>query len=300
MAFTKKYIPSKTLCIIDIGSYKLRVCAARFKNKHIHVLGYSEKRQDISYFANQECLNLPGLCENISEAIGKLEKDINLPLEDVIINYPFGELFLASKKINYKRNFPHNTLSLEELNTIIESVEKLCLTSLNKQIDKLYGLSPEEVQILLSRVNSISIDGKRQEKIIGAYGENMKISLLNAFIPAGKHTLLTQIGNAIGKNIFRILPTEYCIAKIFSQKDVCIINIGATQTTISLKQDGDITGISKIPIGINDLVTKIAKAHSLTRDEIIHSLNSEQFSQEKKEFLDIWEESIAITLSEIL
>ena len=225
MGFTKHHIPSKTLCIIDIGSYKLRVCAARFKNKNIEILGYTEKRQDISYFANQECLNLPGLCNNITEAIKKLENLIEFPLDNIIINYPFGELFLGSKQINYKRKFPHNDISLSELELIMTSVEKLCLKSLNAQIDKLYGLSEKEVQILLSRVNSISIDGQFHEKIIGKQGENMKISLLNAFIPNNKHTLLSQIGNVIEKNIFRVLPTEYCITKIFSQKDVVIINI---------------------------------------------------------------------------
>jgi hypothetical protein len=53
----------------------------------------------------------------------------------------------------------------------------------------------------------------------------MKISLLNAFIPSSKHQLISQIGNVLGKNIYRILPTEYCITKIFARKDVLIINL---------------------------------------------------------------------------
>lgn len=89
MSFTKYDIPAKTFCIIDMGSYKLRLCAARFKNKQIELLSYSEKRQDISYFANNECLNLPGLCNNISEAIKKLERESGETLDNIIINYPF-------------------------------------------------------------------------------------------------------------------------------------------------------------------------------------------------------------------
>lgn len=300
MSFTKQHIPSKILCILDIGSYKLRACAARFKNKNIEILGYCEKRQDISYFANNECLNLPGLCENISEVLKKLEHLIELPLDDIVINYPFGELFLGSKKINYRRKLPHNKLTLSELEDIMQSVEKLCLKSLNEDIDKLYGLSPKEVQILLSRVNSVSIDWIIQEKIIGALWENLKISLLNAFIPSNKHMLISQIGNVIGKNMFKVLPTEYCITKIFPQKDVVIINVGATQTTLSLKKDGDVLSISKIPIGINDLVKKIIKQKSITRVDIIDQLNSDKFQTEKQEFLQIWGEGIGITLQEVL
>lgn len=300
MSFTKHHIRPKNLCIIDIGSYKLRVCAARFKNKKIEILGYTEKRQDISYFANQECLNLPGLCNNISEAIEKLEDLIDFPLDDIVINYPFWELFLGSKNINYKRDFPHKKITIEELEKIMTSVEKLCLKSLNEDIDKLYGLSENEVQILLSRVNNISIDHTEQEKIIGKSWENMKISLLNAFIPSNKHTLISQIWNVIGKNIFRILPTEYCISKVFPQKNLVIINIGATQTTISLKLQEKVIWISKVPIGINDLVNKVVKHHKDTREEIIEKLKWESYGKEKEDFLSIWWESIGITLSELL
>ncbi len=59
MNFIKQDISAKTLCIIDIGSYKLRICAASFKNKRVEILAYHEKRQESSYFANQECTNLP-------------------------------------------------------------------------------------------------------------------------------------------------------------------------------------------------------------------------------------------------
>ncbi len=166
MVFTKQHIPAKTLCIIDIGSYKLRVCAASFKNQRIEVLGYHEKRQDISYFSNQECKNLPGLCRNISEAIEKLEKDLDISLEEIVINYPFGEIFLASKHIYHTRKQPQNPLNEAELESIMQSVEKHCLTQLAADVDTLYGLTEKEIQILLSRVNSIRIDGVIQEKLI--------------------------------------------------------------------------------------------------------------------------------------
>jgi Tfp pilus assembly PilM family ATPase len=100
--------------------------------------------------------------------------------------------------------------------------------------------------------------------------------------------------------MFKVLPTEYCITKIFPQKDVVIINVGATQTTLSLKKDGDVLSISKIPIGINDLVKKIIKQQSITRVDIIDQLNSDMFQTEKQEFLQIWGEGIGITLQEVL
>ena len=301
MGFTKQHIPAKTLCIVDIGSYKLRVCAAKFKNKKISILWYHEKRQDISYFANGECHNLPWLCENIIETIKKLETNIDISLGNIIINYPFGELFLSSRKINYKRSLPHSRISTRELEDILWSVEKLCLSRLTDEVDKLYGLTPEELQIILSRVNHVRIDGEKVEKIIWKQWENLKISLLNAFIPASKNTLLSQIGNATWKKIFRILPVEYCLTKIFHESNIVIINIWATGTTISVKKDWDVIWISKISMGINDLVNKISRNHDITRAKIVNTLgDSELYEKEKWEFLRIWSETIWLTLSEIL
>ncbi len=300
MVFTKQHIPAKVLCIIDIGSYKLRVCAASFLNQRIEVLGYNEKRQDTSYFSNQECKNLPGLCRNISESIEKLEKDLALSLDEIVINYPFGELFLASKKIHHTRKHPHTWVDENELESIMEVVEKQCLKHLSEEVDILYGLTASEIQILLSRVNGIRLDGVTQEKIIGKKGETMTLSLVNAFIPLRKYHLLSQIGQVLGKKIFRILPTEFCITKIFPQEDIVIINVGATQTTLSLKQEGEVRGVSKISIGINDLVNKIAKHSELPRAEIIDMLSEKKYEQEKQEFLQIWGESIGVTLQDML
>lgn len=300
MSFIKKHIKAKTLCIIDIGSYKLRVCAARFKNQKIDILGYTEKRQDISYFSNQECTNLPGLCQNISETIQKLEAQILLPLDEIVINYPFWELFLGSKKINYKRKNTGRWVTLNELEEIMESVEKLCLKQLTWDVEKLYWMTANDVQILLSRVNKMTIDGESYDKIIGREWANMKISLLNAFIPESKHRLMLQMGKVINKKIFRILPTEYCITKIFTQKNIVIINVGATQTTVSVIRDQDVAWISKISIGIQDLVNKISRNTHETKAEIIQKLSSQAYAQEKKEFLAIWWESFWLTLNEIL
>lgn len=79
-----------------------------------------------------------------------------------------------------------------------------------------------------------------------------------------------------------------------------IINIGATQTCVSLKLEGEVRGISKIPIGINDLVNKISKISHAPRAEIIEHLSEELYLDEKRDFLSVWGESIGISLQEIL
>lgn len=89
MAFTKKHIAAKTFALIDIGRYKIRVCAAQFKNRKITILGYHEKRQDASYFSQNQCVNVPGLCRNIADSLEYIESSIESPLSKLVIHYSF-------------------------------------------------------------------------------------------------------------------------------------------------------------------------------------------------------------------
>ena len=50
MAFTTKKIKSKTVGIIDIWTYKIRVAITKYKNKDLELIGYWEKRSFINEY----------------------------------------------------------------------------------------------------------------------------------------------------------------------------------------------------------------------------------------------------------
>jgi len=300
VSFTKKNIPTKTYCIIDIGSYKIRACAGAFKNRKISLIGYHEKRQDISYFSNNECLNVPGLCKNIADTIEWLEKKIGFTLPEIILSYPFGEIFLQSRQVHYKRKDEDEILDKKELEEIFESLEKMYLKKQIHEIEKNYGYKKQELQVILSRIHDLRIDGKKEKKLLWKTGSKIHISLINGIIPKNKQTLMMQIGNVIGKKIIKILPSEYSISEMFDIDEVLIINIWATQTSLTLKNNGYVTGVTKVPVWIHHLIERIAKNHKKSRAEILSILWEPGFQEEKKFFLEVWGESFWISLYELL
>lgn len=300
MNFTKKYITPQYLWIIDIGSYKIRISACKFLNKKVTVLWYTEKRQDTSIFINQECTNLAALCEDIDDAIKKLEKESKVVLDKVVINFPFGELFVATKKINYKRSLPHTAIDHSELETIIRKAEEISLKKLSGEIYETSGIGKEEIELILSRINSFTIDKKVEKIVIGQEWENIRISVLNVFVPLSKHNLVNHIGNIIEKKIMRTLPSEFCLTKLFWEKNIMVLSLGATQTSISIKKQGELIWISKIGIGINDLLSKISSKTAETHNQVLEKLDSENYTEEKELFLTIWTESVLIGIKEII
>lgn len=301
MNFKKNYLSPQYLCIVDIGSYKIRVSACKFFNKRVTILWYREKRQDTSNFINQECRNIVELSESINETIKKLESESDIQIDKIVVNFPFGELFVATKKVNYKRNLPHSSVKKEELEKIIMRAENLGLKSLSQDILEKTGLGKNDLELILSRMNHIKIDGEIKERILGEEWENIRISLLNIFVPLGKYNLINHLGNIIEKKIVKILPTEFCITKLFEKKSLVILNIGATQTSITVKKENEVVWVSKIGIWINDLLSKIAENTHETKMSILEKLDTpELYIEEKKYFLDIWNDGVLVGLKDIL
>lgn len=300
MWFQKKQIQGTRYALILIGSYKLRVCIAEFLNTKIRILWYSEKRQETSLFSNGRCTHLSWLAHNITEILTELEKTLWITCDEVVTNYPFWEVHLSVSHTNHKRKNAEDILSEEELYSILIDAEKICLTKWAHDIEKLYGLKNSELDIILSRVTQMHVNGKKEEQILGKTGEDIKLRLLNITVPRTQYRSLKDLIHYGQKKIAKVIPTEYAIWKLFPQRDVLIVDIWAVQTSLTLKKQGAIEAISKFPVGIHHLIDMLAKHQGKTRSEILRELGQSSYSIEKKYFTDIWGQAFGMTLSEML
>ena len=300
MWFEKKRIEGKRFALVLIGSYKLRVCFVDFLNTKVRILWYSEKRQETSLFSNGQCINLPWLASNISETIWDLEKKLGVYIKDIICNYPFWEEYLSISDTNHPRKKPESPINEAELYKLLIKAEKICLVKWASEIEKLYGLKNSELDIILSRVTHIHIDGKKTEKILGKTWEEIKIKLINITIPRLQNKTLKDLLKYSDKRVSKIVPIEYALWKLYPYKDILIIDVGATQTSLTLKKWWSVSAITKFPVWIHQLLELIAKNHSKTRAEILRDLWSNNYSLEKKYFSNIWGQAYGMSLAELL
>ena len=90
MAFTTKKIESKTIGIIDIWTYKIRVAITKYKNKDLELIWYWEKRSLITeYDSIGNSLDTKQTYEHIADGIKKAETDGSTKIKEVIINIIF-------------------------------------------------------------------------------------------------------------------------------------------------------------------------------------------------------------------
>ena len=300
MAFQTHTLPSQIIAIVEVGSYRIKVCICEFKNDKVHILWYGEKRQSTSYFINGECRNLELLGTSIRDAISKTEKDNHIHVDKVVINYPFGELYFHHHKLSYKRDNESQLITKVELEKILKKTEKIVLEKCFKNIEKKSGFMETDMRLIISSILSFKIDKVPYERIIAESWRDIVVSLLNMFIPIDKSNHIKYIGGIIQKDITKIIPTEFSLRTIFKQKNIVIINIWAIYTSITIKSEWNIIGISKIPIWVNDLVGMVESEYSHTRSDILRSVGTGIYTNKEQDFLDIWKQWLMVWISEIL
>ena len=139
----------------------------KLKNEKVKLLAYQEKRQSTSYFINGECKNLELLGTSIKDAIKKTEKDNNITIDKVVINYPFGELFFYENKLTYKRDHERHLITKDELQHILEKTEKIIIQKCFKNIEQKSGYIEADLKLIISSIINMRIDTHPYEKIIG-------------------------------------------------------------------------------------------------------------------------------------
>ncbi len=301
MAFTTQKIEPSYIGIVDIWTYKIRVGICKIFNRDVELIGYGEKRQDTDDIRLQEIHNLNNVCENIKIAIEKAEIDAKRKIRDIMINIPTSNLFFESSSYTFHRENQTESLWYKETHNILKHIEKNIFRTQYKKIKNETGYTRNDLKLIISHLASIKLDGKTTKKIIGRNPKDISLSTLNIFMSEGNYNRKDYIAKYTDKNIKNIIPSEFALIGLFSErKNVVMVDIGNTHTSIIVKIWGNIIGAKKLAIGIYDLIKEIRKNHNLTKAEIIRKIDEDVFTKEKTEFLNFFEDILIITLWDIV
>jgi len=301
MAFIKKKINIWNIWIIDIWTHKIKVGIYSIIWNESELLWYWEKRQDSDYSYLGEYLDIEWICSNISDAILKAEKQSKVKINNIIINYPFEEIFFCYKKINHNRKNNTDVILTNEYNSILKKVDDFSIRSNLKDISCKSSYLIDDLKQIIHNISDIQVDGFSKLEIVGSLWSNINFSVLNIFIPISKYNLLHYIWNVLNKKILKIVPLEFSLVKFLSdKKDLIIIDIWNSHISIIIKKWGNLIGVSKIPLWIDDLIGNIQESTGNTKIDIINSIDLDIFIEEKKEFLWILEDCLVVWLRDII
>lgn len=297
MNFKKQELSPKNFSLLDIWTYKIRTVTCKFFYDGIGIIGYNEKRQEDDNFFLGEARDFKTISENIRLSLEKSEKGNEA--DEIIVNLLAPQFFLYSHQINFARKNENEEITEKEIVSILKDFEKKYILSSCENIKKKSGYNREDLKLIFSSIWEMKIDGKKTEIPIGKKWKNIKIALVNIFMPLSFFEITKKIFVSFWREKFKIIPFEYSVLRTLPEENVVAINIGNTKTYIGIKRENYIVWTTRINIGIGDLIKKIKEKYNLTQVEIIKNLDT-QYEEEKREFLSIFESCIVSGIEEII
>ena len=301
MNFDVKQIEPKFVWIIDIWTYKIRVGICKVFNRNVELIWYWEKRQDLADISLQEIKNKENVCENVRQALEKAEIDAKIKVKEVMISIPTLNIFFETSTANYIKQEPEKTIDNNSMYNILKDIELNIFKNHYKRIKSASGYDKNDLKLIISNISNILLDWTPSKSLLWKKAKFIDASILNIFITKTKFEFKNELANYLKRDIIKIIPTEYALAWVFSdKKDVVILDLWHTHTSIIVKRNGNILWVKKLNFWINDLIKRIRENYNLARSEIIRKFDENIFEKEKAEFLEVLSDILIITLEDIL
>lgn len=212
--------------------------------------------------------------------------------------------------MNYIRENPENPITMDEIDHIVKKVEHTSLDRVKGKIKERTGIIESEMKLVTTSIISITVDGKKIGNPIGFTGKNIKLGVINVFVPLSYANMIQNIGRGLSKNIISLIPSIITLPKLLEEKDEnfdfnCSIDFGASKTTIVVQNRGEILGGNTLNFGFSLLEeTFKRKEPKLSYLDIEHHIaNMEETYEEHKEvfdaFLNILFDAIFVATTDI-
>ena len=110
------------------------------------------------------------------------------------------------------------------------------------------------MKLVTTSIISITVDGKKLGNPIGFTGKNIKLWVINIFVPLSYINTIQNIGRGLSKNIISLIPSIITLPKLLEEKNEnfdfnCCIDFGESKTTIVISNRGEILGGNTLNFG---------------------------------------------------
>ena len=147
--------------------------------------------------------------------------------------------------MNYVRQDPDTPIDMEELDRMIASTETKSLERIKPKSENRLDLAPAELRLITTSLTSIALDGKKVSNPIGFTARNVKLNLINFFVPSSISSALTLVARDLGMKVVSLVPVPVALPKIIEDSiegfDANVfVDFGYSKTTVILENKSEI------------------------------------------------------------
>lgn len=250
---------------IDLGSYRVRAAIYELESWELILKGKASVRQNRKNFLDGSITDLQGVALTIERAIVEAAAKIDTIPDDIILAFSPEVTIFDAITTQYIRSDKDSTITMEEIDSMIKKIEHESLERAKEKSKKQYGIIHDDVRLVSSTLTSITIDGKKVMNPLGFSGGNVRIKVLNVFVPSSEFNIMRSIISSLGKRTISVVPTPLLFSKIversnYSSEGNIYLDIGLMHTTIVFEAKNEILSFETFPFGTKMLLEMLSQA----------------------------------------
>lgn len=265
---------------IDIGSYRVRAWVYDISHGNLEALSYTSVRQDKKNMINGSIVDMRSVALTIERAIIQSSKDIENSPQDIILSFSSPSTLSDIITTQYVRWDKSSNITMEEIDTIIKKIEAESFSRIRERAKREFGIAHDDIRLISSTITSISIDGKSFSNPLGSSWTNIRLTILNVFLPASDYNMIRSIVASLDKKIISLIPMPLVFPKIVEKSDfvwenTCSIDIWYSHTTLVIESKNEIIAFETFPIWARSLIEvlglRFPESSQLQIEHMIHS-----------------------------
>lgn len=254
--------------VLDIGTEVAKALVLVVEDSHGEVLGVGRQPQGHLDMQDGLVTDIEAVVENCHLALQQAESMAGIGGRDTIVGMA-GELTKGlSTTVTVERAKPWDKLTVNEIEGILQKVQKQALEQVSEQIAWETGLPGIDVRLVNSAVVSVQIDGHSVSNPIAFQGRHLAVTVFNAFAPLVHVGAMRTIVESLDLELLSVVAEPYAVASALSTRPALdyggiVIDIGGGTTDVALLRNGGIEGTKTFPLGGRAFTKRLAMRRSL-------------------------------------
>jgi cell division protein FtsA len=235
------------------------------------VQGVGRRRQGLAHMQSGTVSDIEAVVENCAAALADAEQMAGLRPVSAAIGIA-GELVKGTTStLVARREQSRNPLTEEELERVVERVQRDALRQAEERISWESGIERLDVRLVHAAIVETKIDGYPVSNPIGFTGAQLEIAIFNAFAPMVHLEALQSVASALGLQLLGVIAEPYAVATCLGPGAIgdtgaLFVDIGGGTTDVALVRGGGIAGTKMLALGGRAFTKGIADRFGLPFD----------------------------------
>lgn len=257
---------------LDIGTEYAKALIFTVEDGVGTVLGSGRHRQTQTAMQDGLITDIEAVVQHCHAALQQAEQMAGMIGKQAIVGLA-GELVKGmSTTETMVREHPTEKLGLEEIEEVMERVQRLALSRVTERLTWEMGLPSVDVRLVNSSVVSMKIDGHLISNPLGFQGRYLEVTVFNAFAPLIHVGASETIARHLSLDLLSVIAEPYAVASCLNtplavDQGGIFIDVGGGTTDVGLVRNGGIEGTLSFAMGGRAFTRRLATEQHIDLEE---------------------------------